>query len=120
MTKKEMFIIGGVAATMGILMYVTGRAPFVAADPTIPRSKKWLVQTLPWTDEMVVERYSTDDVGGTLFYTGQPVSRISRNGGVPRTDMERAMNHYSISPEQYMTCPQCYPLPPRGTGIYRN
>lgn len=39
--------------------------------------------------------------------------------GAPRSNMERAMNHYGITKNQYMSCPECYPLPARGTGLLR-
>jgi hypothetical protein len=37
--------------------------------------------------------------------------------GIPRTDIERAMNHYGITSEQYLSNPTLYPLPARGTGL---
>jgi len=33
--------------------------------------------------------------------------------GQPRTDIERAMNHYGITSEEYLANPQNYPLPDR-------
>ena len=45
---------------------------------------------------------------------------FSRRAGNPRDDTERAMNHYNIPKEEYLRCPKCYPLPDRGTGLYRN
>jgi len=42
-----------------------------------------------------------------------------RGKGTPLTDLERACRHYGITEEEYLSCPECYPLPPRGTGLYR-
>jgi hypothetical protein len=79
---------------------------------------------------------STDNEGGTLYYETGPISRLSqpwprrgsyRRGeerreenisqryGIPRTDVERAMNHYNITEVEYLAHPERYPLPPRGT-----
>lgn len=45
-------------------------------------------------------------------------AREERGRGIPYTDIQRACRHYGISPEQYLACPQCYPLPDRGAGLY--
>lgn len=42
---------------------------------------------------------------------------MERRYGVPRTDVERAMNHYGITEEQYCANPEAYPLPDRGAGL---
>ena len=39
----------------------------------------------------------------------------SRRFGNPRTDAERAMNHYGITEDEYLTNPDDYPLPARGS-----
>ena len=44
----------------------------------------------------------------------------ARGRGIPRDTTERACNHYGITPEEYLACPECYPLPPRGTGLTTN
>jgi len=66
---------------------------------------------------------SSDDEGGTDYYDLVPVTVRGSNGngnmGIPRTDVERAMNHYGITPDQYFANPPAYPLPPRGTGLSR-
>ena len=36
--------------------------------------------------------------------------------GIPRSDIERAMNHYGISEEEYLAHIAWYPLPERGFG----
>lgn len=58
--------------------------------------------------------YSTDDDGGTVFREEQVVGRLS---AFPRSDIERAMNHYGITWDQYMADPSFYPLPPRGSRV---
>ena len=41
-----------------------------------------------------------------------------RNGkGIPLIDIERAMSHYGITEEEYLSHPECYPLPERGYGL---
>jgi len=45
-------------------------------------------------------------------------ARPDRGKGVPLDDAQRAARHYNISPEEYLDCPGCYPLPPRGAGLY--
>lgn len=45
-------------------------------------------------------------------------ARGERGRGIPYTDIQRACRHYNISPEQYLACPGCYPLPDRGAGLY--
>ena len=42
---------------------------------------------------------------------------MERRGGVPKTDIERAMSHYNISAEEYQAHSEDYPLPPRGTRL---
>lgn len=42
---------------------------------------------------------------------------MSRRDGVPRTDIERVINHYGITEDEYFSNPRAYPLPPRGTGF---
>ena len=42
---------------------------------------------------------------------------MARGKGIPRTDIERAMNHYGITEEEYCENPDAYPLPERGTGL---
>lgn len=37
--------------------------------------------------------------------------------GEPRSDVERAMNHYGITETEYLLHPECYPLPERGSGL---
>ena len=37
-----------------------------------------------------------------------------RRYGIPRTDVERAMNHYGITEAEYCANPEAYPLPERG------
>jgi hypothetical protein len=37
--------------------------------------------------------------------------------GTPKSDVERACQHYGITEAEYMANPQSYPLPPRGTGL---
>ncbi|MBA7692591.1 hypothetical protein ES703_101158 [subsurface metagenome] len=39
-----------------------------------------------------------------------------RRHGEPRSDIERAMAHYKITEEEYLTNPEKYPLPERGAG----
>lgn len=36
--------------------------------------------------------------------------------GLPRSDLERVINHYRISEGEYRAHPERYPLPPRGSG----
>lgn len=48
------------------------------------------------------------------------MSRRAGAYGIPRTDIERAMNHYNITEAQYLADPESYPLPPRGTGLSRS
>lgn len=43
-----------------------------------------------------------------------------RGKGNPYGDVERACRHWNITPEEYLSCPECYPLPPRGTGLSTN
>ena len=45
-------------------------------------------------------------------------AREERGRGIPLDNAQRAARHYGITPEQYLACPQCYPLPDRGTGLY--
>ena len=40
-----------------------------------------------------------------------------RQLGIPRTEVERAMAHYSITEAEYCAHPENYPLPARGTGF---
>ena len=40
-----------------------------------------------------------------------------RRYGVPRTDVERAINHYGITEPEYRANPEAYPLPSRGTRL---
>jgi len=42
-----------------------------------------------------------------------------RGKGIPLSDIERACRHYNITKEEYLACPDCYPLPDRGTGLIR-
>lgn len=37
--------------------------------------------------------------------------------GIPRSDIERAVNHYGITEAQYCANPDAYPLPARGSGL---
>jgi hypothetical protein len=82
---------------------------------------------------------SPDDEGGTLYYEIGPISQvppgtrrgayhppgetrrreegISQRYGIPRTDIERAMNHYGITEVEYLSHPECYPLPARGARL---
>lgn len=68
----------------------------------------------PVTDEY---SYSTED-GKTLFYSSSG-TMSNGNGGIPKSDAERAMNHYGVGLDEYLACPECYPLPPRGMGLNR-
>ena len=45
-------------------------------------------------------------------------ARPNRGEGIPLDNAQRAARHYNISPEQYLVCPGCYPLPDRGAGLY--
>jgi hypothetical protein len=38
--------------------------------------------------------------------------------GIPKDDIQRAMTHYGITAEEYLSNPQMYPLPGRGSGIW--
>jgi hypothetical protein len=58
---------------------------------------------------------STDDSGGTI--NSHVLASTQRRMGEPRDDIERAMNHYNISMDEYFANPQLYPLPERGTGL---
>lgn len=49
---------------------------------------------------------------------GQARQGEERGRGNPYGDAERACRHWGISPEQYLACPGCYPLPDRGAGLY--
>ena len=40
-----------------------------------------------------------------------------RREGIPRSDIERAMSHYGITEDEYLTHPEYYPLPERGYGL---
>ena len=40
-----------------------------------------------------------------------------RGRGLPLLDIKRACRHYRITEEEFFRCPECYPLPPRGTGL---
>jgi len=42
-----------------------------------------------------------------------------RGRGQPLQDVDRACRHYDIDPDEYYSCPECYPLPERGTGLSR-
>jgi hypothetical protein len=55
---------------------------------------------------------STDDYGGSLSYDIFPIA------GKARSDMERAVNHYNITPEEYFAHPELYPLPERGSAFH--
>jgi len=44
-------------------------------------------------------------------------AREDRGKGIPLDDAQRAARHYGITPEQYLACPTCYPLPDRGAGL---
>jgi len=48
---------------------------------------------------------------------GQAREGEERGKGIPLEDIERACRHHDISREEYLACPQCYPLPGRGTGL---
>lgn len=91
--------------------------------------------------EFPLVRHSSDDFGGNEavelrpiaaypprdypYYTGGtflnpnvlPPPRTTYIQGIPRTDIERAMNHYNITEEEYLANPNLYPLPPRGSGL---
>lgn len=76
------------------------------------------------TSEYRRQGTTTGDEGETLYYDLIPVTRntmtrVNGNGGVPKTDIERAMNHYGITLDEYLNDPGSYPLPPRGTGLSR-
>ena len=45
-------------------------------------------------------------------------AREERGRGIPLDDGQRAARHYGITPEEYLACPRCYPLPERGAGLY--
>jgi len=49
----------------------------------------------------------------------QRVARFTKEWGkgMPRSDIERAMNHYGITEEEYIVHPEYYPLPGRGSGL---
>lgn len=132
MTKGEWAIILGASALWGYIAYKTkaglkSRVSYTL-PPIAPYQKFIDYNKLPpgsginadwrymYGDYEIPETMdSTDNTGGTVFYE---THTISRNGsGVPRTDAERAMNHYGITFDEYIACPQCYPLPPRGTGL---
>jgi len=49
---------------------------------------------------------------------GQAREGEERGKGIPLDDAQRAARHYNISPEEYLACPGCYPLPDRGAGLY--
>lgn len=40
-----------------------------------------------------------------------------RGRGEPLFEIDRGSRHYGITPEEYCSCPACYPLPERGTGL---
>lgn len=69
------------------------------------------------------QRTSTDDEGGVVDYELIPVTGWGSDGngnlGIPKTDAERAMNHYGITLDQYLANPEAYPVPTRGTGLNR-
>ena len=44
-------------------------------------------------------------------------AREDRGRGNPLSDTERACRHYNISEEEYLSDPDSYPLPKRGTGL---
>jgi hypothetical protein len=44
---------------------------------------------------------------------------VARGVDVPKSDIERAMNHYGISAEEYLSHLSWYPLPERGSGWQR-
>jgi len=47
-----------------------------------------------------------------------PYLELGEGGyGRPRSDIERAMAHYGITEGEYLTHPERYPLPERGTGL---
>jgi len=48
---------------------------------------------------------------------GQAREGEERGKGIPYRDIDRACRHWGISPEQYLACPDCYPLPDRGAGL---
>jgi len=62
---------------------------------------------------------------GVIIYINRRVearaigqAREDRGKGIPLDDTQRAARHYNISPEEYLGCPDCYPLPDRGAGLY--
>ena len=62
---------------------------------------------------------------GVTLYISHKVKAVSigqaredRGKGIPYTNIERACRHWNITPEQYLVCPGCYPLPDRGAGLY--
>lgn len=46
----------------------------------------------------------------------KPTAARTAEYAIPRDDIERAMAHYGITAEEYLSNPQMYPLPGRGFG----
>lgn len=42
---------------------------------------------------------------------------FTRELGVPKSDIERAMTHYGITEDEYLAHSEWYPLPERGNGL---
>ena len=75
---------------------------------------------LPFIIGGVIYLSKKAEVGGEIM-RGRDIRQArqgpERGRGVRREDIERAMRHYNIDEAEYLRCPSCYPLPPRGTGL---
>jgi len=90
-----------IVAGIGVVWYLASKG--ISADPRYMQGNR----------EIPEYTGSTNDYGGAFEYYSGPVGQ---RAGIPRTDVERAMNHYNITESQYLTHPGWYPLPQRGTG----
>jgi len=75
---------------------------------------------LPFIIGGVIYLSKKAEVGGEIM-RGRDIRQArqgqDRGRGVRREDIERALRHYNIDEAEYLRCPSCYPLPPRGTGL---
>jgi len=48
---------------------------------------------------------------------GQARQGEERGKGIPLDDLQRAARHYGVTEDEVLACPDCYPVPERGTGL---
>ena len=67
------------------------------------------------------DQYALATKAGLDLFDLRPIVQVQgdydRRSGVPRSDAERAVNHYGISVDEYYLHPEHYPLPERGSNL---